>query len=456
MSKSVHIRILTLAIFALALGGAWVCGALVKQEGGGWSSRQREGFLLSLCESNALPAADCAGVVGSRWGSFDVYVGQRRIYVPTSLIGLCWFVFLAIWIATVGAPPGEAKWLWRFTLLIFSGGLAGSLFFVAVMAWGLHEWCPLCVAAHGINGLIIVCTCVLWRGRKHETLAPVSAVGHVDPSRLAMRFRRRQALTACIVAVCAAVGFWLYFDAMSEVRRQWRKLTTVRQTLDRLKGDRGFVLREFDAQPEVSIAPVGEGEGSIRLASDPARPRLVIFTDYDCSACVCFEERRAQVIEVAYGGRLDVEYRHFPRALIALADRSSTDFKTPGASDLSSFAAEAARLQGGQDAFDFMHWLLFKHRKDYPQRDYAELARVAGLDVERFLADLTGEAVRDRVLADIAAGRALGVTTTPALFLNGRRVPELCAASLVFWRAMGERSRRLHETLTAVSEGAFP
>jgi protein-disulfide isomerase len=44
-----------------------------------------------------------------------------------------------------------------------------------------------------------------------------------------------------------------------------------------------------------------------------------------------------------------------------------------------------------------------------------------GLDVERFDADRRSNPVAERVTADFRAGVRVGVTTTPTLFVDGRR-----------------------------------
>ena len=102
-----------------------------------------------------------------------------------------------------------------------------------------------------------------------------------------------------------------------------------------------------------------------------------------------------------------------------------------------------------------MHSLLFQHRKDRPHRDYANLARLAGLDVDRFLAYMTGDSVRQRITRDAALASRLGVTATPALFLNGRRVPDLCVESRVFWQTIsGDVLARDAVTGTLANGGA--
>jgi protein-disulfide isomerase len=235
-----------------------------------------------------------------------------------------------------------------------------------------------------------------------------------------------------VVAGVAGVACWFYFDAVTEVRRQWRKLSGLRQVITDMQNDHAFMLREYYAQPVTALPVRADDSQDVRAAADESAPKLVIFTDYDCSGCACFESRRPALIDAAFAGDVRIDYRCAPRGL--------TD-EAPVTEDLSraSLAAVAARLQGGRQAFQAMHRLLFKHRKDRPGRDYAELAKVAGLDERRFLAEMNSDEVRLRVREDIALAAEVGVTTTPAVFLNGRRVPDLCVTSPAFWAAVAER-----------------
>ncbi|UCC32702.1 MAG: thioredoxin domain-containing protein [Phycisphaerales bacterium] len=430
-----------LTIVGLSLAGAWVSGTLLIEHDGGWATeRQGTGFLLGLCESQVLPSVSCARVVDSRWGSFDLYLGSRRIYVPTSLIGLAYFTSLAIWFAMVGRLLVAARWMWVLTLLVVSCGLIGSVFFMVLMALTLSEWCPPCVIAHLLNGAIFLGTIWLWRSTRRASTdeSTFGLTALFTPARV----RRRLAGWAMVVSGATALGLWFYFDAATEVRRQWRKLHGFNQVIAEMQNDRGFVLREYFAQPVVEI-PRRSDDNRVALAClSESAPRLLIFTDYDCSKCACFEFRRHSLIESAFCGNLEVDYRHFPRhraesgtTRYAAADGSVTG----GNSFRASLAAEAARLQGGDQAFATMHRLLFEHRKDRPDPGYAELARLAALDAERLLVDMSSDVVRRRVRDDVTLAARLGVTAAPAIFLDGRRVPDLCATSPVFWKAVAEK-----------------
>ena len=81
-------------------------------------------------------------------------------------------------------------------------------------------------------------------------------------------------------------------------------------------------------------------------------------------------------------------------------------------------AAEAASLQG--KFFEFERGLFADQENQRPS-DIVRLARELGLDVERFERDLTSPEVTGRVRDDMLDAEAMGITSVPTLFINGRR-----------------------------------
>ena len=445
-------RIVLAAILAFALIGVWVTGTLLIDSAGGWrTEREGNAHLLRLCESRSLPGVSCAGVVGSRWGSFDVYVGSRRVLVPTSLIGLVYFVSVVLWFGMLGRIPADARWLWLLTMSAVTCGLAGSVVFTALMALALSQWCPLCVIAHVLNGGIFLGTAWLWLAARRAAAHPAQSGSY--PVRIRQPIGRLAAW-AMLGAGVAAAGLWFYFDAMTEVRRQWRKAAGLNQALATLRNDQGLVMREYLAQPVVDIPGYRDSDGESGLSGARSDPELIIFMDYDCKASACFEKQRPALIDCAFGGDIHISYRHLPTRHVGVDGNgdSRAGQPVPAAAHVSwaSLAAEAARLQGGERSFAAMHRLLFEYRSDPGGRDYTTLARLAGLDVERFLADLSSDEALRRVRGDVALAANLGVTGAPTVFLSGRRVPDLCAGSRVFWNAVaGELSAERAATTDA-------
>jgi predicted DsbA family dithiol-disulfide isomerase len=81
-------------------------------------------------------------------------------------------------------------------------------------------------------------------------------------------------------------------------------------------------------------------------------------------------------------------------------------------------ASEAAALQG--KFFEFERGLFADQENQRPS-DIIRLARELGLDVDRFERDLTSAEVTGRVQDDMLDAEAMGITSVPTLFVNGRR-----------------------------------
>lgn len=79
---------------------------------------------------------------------------------------------------------------------------------------------------------------------------------------------------------------------------------------------------------------------------------------------------------------------------------------------------QAAHRQG--KAFE-MEGKIFGNMKGLNEGIYEGWAGDLGLDVDKFKADFTSQAVKDEVASDLKAGKESGVRGTPTIFINGKR-----------------------------------
>lgn len=150
----------------------------------------------------------------------------------------------------------------------------------------------------------------------------------------------------------------------------------------------------------------------------PANAPVVLeeFADFQCGACANFHKEMKK-IQADYGSRLKVIFRNFPLQQI---HKNSLE---------ASRAAEAAGMQG---KFWEMHDRLFERQGEWAESNGARqhfltYARDLGLDVNRFLSDIDSSATSMRSLNDLQRGRALGITGTPSVFINGVRQKSFAA-----------------------------
>jgi protein-disulfide isomerase len=163
------------------------------------------------------------------------------------------------------------------------------------------------------------------------------------------------------------------------------------------------------APKQASLQEGTEG-GHIRGPAD-APVTLEEFGDYECPPCGSLAAPLNQ-LEHDYRSRLRMIFRNYPLV------------NHPHARD-AACAAEAAALQG---RFWEMHDLLYKEQSAWSRAADARVlfsayAGTLGLDLARFERDRDSDEVKGRIAADEKRANALGVRTTPSIFINDQPIP---------------------------------
>ncbi|MBI4780779.1 MAG: DsbA family protein [Oscillatoriophycideae cyanobacterium NC_groundwater_1537_Pr4_S-0.65um_50_18] len=137
---------------------------------------------------------------------------------------------------------------------------------------------------------------------------------------------------------------------------------------------------------------------------------LVMYGDYECfqsaNAYRLIKAAQQQLSPAFEENDACFIFRHFPQIQIHPHAQRAAE------------AAEAAAIQG---QFWQMHEMLFIHQQALENGYLVEYANRLGLDIPRFLQDLSQKVYADRIIADIQGGYRSGVDATPALFVNGMR-----------------------------------
>ena len=137
--------------------------------------------------------------------------------------------------------------------------------------------------------------------------------------------------------------------------------------------------------------------------SDEAPITIVEWSDFQCPFCRRVGPTLAQ-IEDEYGDRVRLVFKHLPLPMHPQAPAAHA-------------AAEAAHRQG---RFWAMHDRIFADPSNLSDERLLTHAEAIGLDVEQFQRDFASPEVRSRIEADKAQASQLGVSGTPAFFINGR------------------------------------
>jgi len=152
----------------------------------------------------------------------------------------------------------------------------------------------------------------------------------------------------------------------------------------------------FRAEVSAAGAPFRGGE--------KARVTIVKFEDFECPFCKQAQPTFEQ-LEAKYKDRIKVAHRDFPLDSIHPQARR---------------AAEAARCANEQGKFWSYHDKLYSISPKLSPDDLKAAAKEVGLNVSQFEECLESGKYKAAVQKDAEEGNRLGITGTPAFYINGR------------------------------------
>ncbi len=165
------------------------------------------------------------------------------------------------------------------------------------------------------------------------------------------------------------------------------------------------------------VVPVPLG-GSPRLGNDDAPVTVVVFGDFECPYCARGNDT-INALRTRYGAKLRVVYKHSPLPFHSHAY-------------LAARASVAAHAQGQFWAF---HDALYARRARFDETDLQAIAKEIGLDMKKFRKAMSSLELDAAIEQDQSLAMSLGVSGTPAYFVNGRPVsgaqPELVFRLLI-------------------------
>lgn len=179
-----------------------------------------------------------------------------------------------------------------------------------------------------------------------------------------------------------------------------RKQAEVAQTyITQLKDAAGgSISLPFPDLPRVEVS----ADDDPFLGAEDAPVTIVQFAEYQCPYCGTAGEVVDEVLK-NYEGKVKMVYRDFPLSFHSRA--------VP--------AAVAANCAGEQDKYWEMHRLLMSNQRALEENDLVSHATALSLDLEKWNTCRADPAQEAEVNADMQAGAEVGVSGTPAFFING-------------------------------------
>lgn len=165
------------------------------------------------------------------------------------------------------------------------------------------------------------------------------------------------------------------------------------------------------SQAELEVE-ADSGAYAAAVGPEDAPVTLVEFADYQCSHCARFASLPGPALKRDYvqSGQVRMLLYDFPLS------RQTNAIP----------AALAARCAGEQDAYWEMHRLLFSNQADWardqsPEDKFADYADRVGLDRGQFDQCYSEREYIEEIMASRAYGTTLGVSGTPAIYVNGEK-----------------------------------
>lgn len=168
------------------------------------------------------------------------------------------------------------------------------------------------------------------------------------------------------------------------------------------------LMDELRKQTQVAVlldpprTVVSADDNPVRGPKD-APVQIVMWSDYECPFCSRVEATMAQ-IRTNYGDKVAIYFRDFPLSFHKRAQKAS----------------EAAGCALEQGKFWEMHDKLFANQRALEPANLEQYATEVELDTGKFKECLDSGKRAPEIAADMKAGQAVGVSGTPAAFINGR------------------------------------
>jgi protein-disulfide isomerase len=199
------------------------------------------------------------------------------------------------------------------------------------------------------------------------------------------------------------VPFEKVHDQIRDYLRQQKIENRKREFLTALRAKAN--VKTYLKPPPVYRAPVKFKDAPLRGAEN-SKVTIVKFEDFQCPYCKTVQPTVKELVK-KYDGRVRLFHKDLPLDAIHPQARQ---------------AAEAARCAGDQGKFWEYHDKLYENS---PKADIADLKRYAkeiGLNATSFEQCFASGKFKAVVQSDVNEAAGLGLTGTPAFFINGREI----------------------------------
>ena len=429
------------AALCLCLAGSAVSALLLMQHHG-------EGTAVSAVNQACGngQTSGCEDVARSSW--------SRVAGVPVAAYGLAFYLSLALALAlSLVAPPETRDTIAGLVVAALALGLLVDVLLLGVQAFAIHAYCKLCILTYVLSALALVALLPA-RGAARGAIA---AAGRPEG---------RLALAGWVLGTLAVAGAVFAANAMLRSRAAYRQATLLgtpvpaahatppagpgatatpvppppspeapagpqdakywqdraqklQSTIDDPQKLEAYFSEKAQREYETS-SPMMIDVGNAPLRGPATAPAKVVeFSDFMCPFCRNLAGALSQFVPQA-GGRVAVYFMNYP--LDNTCNPKLPRATHPGSCNL-ALGAVCAQYQGKFDAY---HDRVFSTEPKNPQpADVVRLAGEAGLNAAALEGCLDDPKTKAELAAQIAEGNRLGISATPTLYINGKKLPRI-------------------------------
>ncbi len=335
----------------------------------------REGLLgHSFCSFN--DRFDCDSVMMSRYSKF--------LGLPVAGLGVIYFFYLLFPLLYARLALDTAQSTLAFPFLVTLPGLVLSLYLAFVSFFVLKTYCIFCISLYLLVFLIFLLL-------KSFLEIPLLKIFH-------FKWNWSSFLYAGIIFT---IGLYVLYGHQAKYASDYEDF------------DHQAYLDFHYLPSPVNIDPKGRPYWG--RAGAPVT--IIEFSDFECPFC----KRAAFNLKPRLKDyQKDVAFYFFNYPL----DRNCNPYMMRNMHEYSCEAAKAVLCASAQGKFWPYHDELFAHQPKFSRILLFHYARNLNLDVQKLETCMDSEETKNKILADIEAGKSVNVEGTPTLFINGRVIKE--------------------------------